>query len=748
MNNQKKNVQQKGTGTALKPKQQVAPKQTAVQPQYMNVALLAAVSVITFICFNYTLHNQFLNWDDWIYITKDTNITSFTAAHLNMLLFRDITLNYYHPLTMLTLAVNYQFSQFNPMGYYFTNIVLHITNAILIFYFTKMLLEAMVKVGYKTLPVIPWLVAIGALLHGIHPMHVESVAWISERKDVMYSIFYFIGLMMYVRYTQGARFKWMLYLNIFLAIMCLWGIIGLKDFSLETGATKGIGFSINDSVLLLPFFIMLVSAIIIELKFDKIRLELFYVLEFFILSLFSKPLAASFPLSLLAVDILLKRDVKFISQTNGWLYNEAKALFKLVLEKWMFFLVAVLSGLQSAYLQNINNTLAFTNGYTVRQKLFIACYTFSMYTFKAFYPANLCNYYPFPNLTSGHFLPAIFYITPFSAIAIVSIPLLLARKNKDIFRVIIFGLGFFFANLVFVLQFLSAGTTIFSERYSYISYFGLIFIFVYLAHWLWQNKKAMHTVIAGVIGLVCITCFYLSYQRTKVWHSPETLWSDAIAKNGMDAPTPYLNLGSFYTDSGKYEKAYPEFVVLEKMHTKEPGVYRDLGNIYGMRNQFDSSLYCFGMALKYDSLDPTIYNNRGITYANLGKFDLALNDFKKAYALDTSQYGVLADIARTLTQVGRPGEAIPVYGKLIQKHPKEPSYYMSRGNAYLNSGNLQLAKDDYLHLLELQPNNGECMYNLSVVYVKLNDKTGALKYANMAQSAGFKLPDGYLNSIK
>jgi protein O-mannosyl-transferase len=140
MSNQKKNIQQKGAGTPLKPKQQVARKQAIVQPSYMNAALLAGVSIITFICFNYTLHNQFLNWDDWIYITKDANITSFTAAHLNMLLFRDITLNYYHPLTMLTLAVNYQFSQLSPMGYYPTNILLHITNAILIFYFTKMLL--------------------------------------------------------------------------------------------------------------------------------------------------------------------------------------------------------------------------------------------------------------------------------------------------------------------------------------------------------------------------------------------------------------------------------------------------------------------------------------------------------------------------------------------------------------------------------------------------------------------------------
>ncbi|HTB32352.1 MAG TPA: hypothetical protein VK808_10025, partial [Bacteroidia bacterium] len=203
MNNQKKNIQKKSAPVQGKPQPQVKPMQSSMSSRDMNIALLAGVSVITFICFHYTLHNQFLNWDDWIYVTKDKYITSFTAANINSMLFHDITLNYYHPLTMLTYAVNYQFSQLNPWGYYFTQVILHILNAIIIFYFTKTLMEAMVKVGYKVLPIIPWLVAIGSLIHGVHPMHVESVAWVAERKDVMYSIFYFIGLIMYVRYTQG-----------------------------------------------------------------------------------------------------------------------------------------------------------------------------------------------------------------------------------------------------------------------------------------------------------------------------------------------------------------------------------------------------------------------------------------------------------------------------------------------------------------------------------------------------------------
>jgi protein O-mannosyl-transferase len=749
MNNQKKNIPNRSGNTVVKPKQSIPVKQSqsSISGSNMNLLLLGAVAVIIFVCFHYTLYNQFLNWDDWIYITKDKYITSFTASHFNSMLFRDITLNYFHPLTMLSLAVNYQFFQLNPMGYYFTNIMLHILNAILVFYCIKVLMEAMVKVGYKAITPIPWLVAIGALLHGIHPMHVESVAWISERKDVMYSVFYFIGIMMYVRYTQGVRLKWMLYLNIFIALLCLCGIIGLREFSLDF-TVKGHNFSINDSIILSFFFILLASSIFVELKYKHIKLELFYVAEFFLLSLFSKPMAVTFPLALMAVDLLLKRDQALIKKGGSWIVSETKALFKLGMEKWVFLIIAFLSGLQSIFLEIGHDTVAFTGGYNVTQKLLISSYAFTMYTFKAFYPANLCNFYPFPNLTSGYYLPTIFYYTPISATLIIFIPLFLARKNNDLLRVVLFGLGFYFANLVFILQFLSAGTTIMAERYSYVSYFGLIFMLIYFAHWLWLKNKTYHVVIVGTLSVICIICGYLSHERTKVWHNPETLWTNVIAMDGTETSVGYLNLGSYYIDSGKYVKAYPEFVVLEKLHTKEAGVYRDLGNIYGMRNQFDSSLYCFGMALQYDSTDATIYNNRAITYANLGKFDRALKDFKKAYILDTTQDGVLADLARTLMQVGQLNEAVPDYSKLIKKHPKEASYFMSRGSAYLNLGNPQLAIEDYLHALELQPNNGESLYNLSIAYHKIKDNPNAIKYANMALAAGYKLPDGYLNTLK
>jgi protein O-mannosyl-transferase len=597
-------------------------------------------------------------------------------------------------------------------------------------------------------------------LHGIHPMHVESVAWISERKDLMYSLFYFIGLMMYVHYTQGTKLKWMLYLNIFLALVCLWGIVELKDFSLDFTA-KGHDYSIGDPIIIGFFLILLLGAIGAELKYPKFKIELFYVWEFFLISLFSKPMAVSFPLSILVVDILLKRDKDMIpnkgifkilasifSFTGKKVVNFIVVASKLCLEKWMFFVVAVLSGLQSVFLEIGHNTVVFTHGYTVIQKLLISSYAFMMYTVDAFFPANLCGYYPYPGLTSDHFLPTIYYLAPWVSIVMVSVPLYLARKDKNLLRAILFGIGFYFVNLVFILQFLSAGTTVMSDRYSYVSYFGLIFIVVYLAHWLWSKNKSYHVAIKGFLAVSCIVLAYMCYGRTKVWHNPETFWSDVIAKSNRQSQLPYLNLGNYYVDSGKFDKAYMEYITLAKLNTDQAEVYRNLAMILGQRKQFDSSIYYFAKAVNIDTTSYDIYLNRAITYSMMGKLDLAIKDYNKAYTLDSTSNDVLSKRAYALSQTGRYEDAVRDYNKLISREPKEPSNYLYRGNVLLNGGNPQAAIQDYLHLLELQPTNGECMYDLSLAYDRLSDEKDALSYALRANQNKYQVPVAYLNKLQ
>src|SRR5665213_2137385 len=128
---------------------------------------------------------------------------------MKMILFHNITNNYYHPITMLTIAWNYYTSKMDPHAYYLTNVSIHIMGTCAVFFLVLLLLEAMEEKGYGVIKGKLWLAALGALFFGVHPMHVESVSWLAERKDVLYALFYFLGMIVYLQYDKKENLKWM-----------------------------------------------------------------------------------------------------------------------------------------------------------------------------------------------------------------------------------------------------------------------------------------------------------------------------------------------------------------------------------------------------------------------------------------------------------------------------------------------------------------------------------------------------------
>ncbi len=636
----------------------------AAYPEWYSYGIIGGIIILTFWCYHYSLHNQFLNWDDGFYVYNNKYIKSFTADNLRMMLFHGVTPSNYHPFAILSLAVNYHFSQLAPEMYYFTNILIHVANMVLVFFLITALCKRLkIEQGASL-----FMAGFCALWFGVHPMHVESVSWISERKDVLYAFFYLAGFLAYLRYMDGRQLKW-------------------------------------------------------------------YIITFllFIASCLSKPMAVTFPVMLFTFDFLLGR----------------KWDKKLILEKVPFFLCALLFGIMAFFIQKGSGAVADLHTINFINRAFFACYGFNMYLVKLIYPFRLNAFYPYPDIRPGVALPPLFYVMPVVTLLIAFIPFYFKWKKKEnLYKITLFGLSFYFFNIAIVLQFVSVGDAVIADRYTYVAYTGIFFIIVYMVHELLASKPSLKYPVMAILAGVSLMFAVLCEARTKVWHNPETFWSDVIVKSDMHSQLPYLNLGNYYADSGKYDKAYGEYALLVRLDIKEPGVFRNLAMIYGQRRQYDSSLYCFSKALLYDSTDASIYTNRGVTYANMGKFDLALKDFSKAYSLDTANDGLLGQRAGMLAQVGRFNEAAQDYSKLISRQPKELSFYMNRGNVYLNGGNAQLAIKDYLYLLNRQPTNGECMYNLSVAYDKLSDERDALAYAQKAAQNKFTVPADYLNRLQ
>ena len=131
----------------------------------------------------------FVNWDDPIMVTQNPMITGLSWSHL-VSFFTTIMEKHYQPLVLASFAVDYQLFGLNPLGFHLTNLVAHLVSTVLVFWLFSTLSQNTL-VGFVT-----------AALFGFHPMHVESVAWISERKDVLYAVFFWGALLSHTYYIR------------------------------------------------------------------------------------------------------------------------------------------------------------------------------------------------------------------------------------------------------------------------------------------------------------------------------------------------------------------------------------------------------------------------------------------------------------------------------------------------------------------------------------------------------------------
>lgn len=634
--------------------------------------IISAIAILTFICFRYTLQNQFTLWDDDYYVTNDPYIKAFTTENLKVIFTQDITKNNYHPLCMLSLAVNYHFSQLNPMGYYLTNILIHIANVILIFIFSLSLGKRL-KINENGQL---FIASFCALWFGIHPMRVESVCWIAERKDVLYAFFYIAGMITYLKYFTEGKMKW------------YWITFAL-----------------------------------------------------FVASCLSKPMAVVFPMSLLCLDFVLERTL-----------NK-----KLITEKVLFFVTAFLFGAMAFYTQNKTGAVASFGVLTIAERVMYAAYGYVMYLSKFVNPTYLSTFYPYPYRFITGYLPGIYYAAPFIAIAIVAIPLYLTFKyNRKYFRIVGFGFGFFIANVIFVLQFISVGAAIMADRYSYVAYIGLFFMvawFLYEATQKFENLKSAFVTVALVLSGILS---YLCYERTYAWHDSETLLTDAIEKYPYRALLSYKWLGNYYFSIGELDKALENYGILTTLHAADKKVEENIAKINSIKagGFIPPSPQVTGAPLAPQQSGaangPNIYIDSVIAYSKTGDTLNAFKAYIKAIRQNTGSEKVLADSSFVFVQVKRFNEAIGIYSVLLKINTSNPFYYFYRGVAKFSLNNTKDAVTDWEIAVKYDNKDVKqsASYNLGVAYESFGDAKKALMYVEMAQKAGYAVAPDYLNKLR
>ncbi|MGH7374963.1 MAG: hypothetical protein ACREJY_12125, partial [Candidatus Rokuibacteriota bacterium] len=164
-------------------------------------ALPLLVGLLAFVAFSPALRGGFVDWDDGVNFLENPGYRGLGPRELQWM-FTATQMGHYIPLTWLTLGLNYVLGGMDPWGYHLGNLILHTANAALLFLVARRLLAA-ATVSHA--PSIAGGAAVAALLWALHPLRVESVAWVTERRDVLCGFFYLLAVLAYLRGVTPER---------------------------------------------------------------------------------------------------------------------------------------------------------------------------------------------------------------------------------------------------------------------------------------------------------------------------------------------------------------------------------------------------------------------------------------------------------------------------------------------------------------------------------------------------------------
>src|SRR5713101_4243176 len=155
------------------------------------------IALVTFAAFLPTLQNQFVKWDDDKNFLDNPHYRGLGWTHLRWMW--TTHLGHYIPLTWMTLGLDYLLWGINPFGYHLTSLLLHAANAVVFFFVVRRILTLALPNPSARGPALAVSAGFAALVFAIHPLRVESVAWVTERRDVLSGLFYLLAILVYLR---------------------------------------------------------------------------------------------------------------------------------------------------------------------------------------------------------------------------------------------------------------------------------------------------------------------------------------------------------------------------------------------------------------------------------------------------------------------------------------------------------------------------------------------------------------------
>ena len=584
--------------------------QTTVTRRRIHVTyyLAGSVSLVTLAVYLYALQNEFVDWDDGDYVCNNPFIRSFNGAFFRWA-FLDFYAANWHPLTWISHAIDYAVWGLNPLGHHLTNNILHAVNTFLVVLLVVRLVasqQADKLTDFHDTPLMSHfsrvtLIAAGTtgLLFGLHPLHVESVAWVAERKDLLCGLFYLLSVLAYVRYARA---------------------MSLVNSSFSLPGVKGTGHSVRGTM---QSALAVTSPPYVPGPLPSYKGALFSALCFFIFALLSKPMAVSLPVVLLILDWYPFKRIRSV-----------ETCVTVLIEKLPFAALSLGSAILTVLAQRADNALALMEAVPFTPRILLASRSLVYYLWEMIWPVNLVPYYPYPRTID---LLSLTYLLPLGlVIGITTVCVVVAKP----YRLWLSVWSFYVVTLLPVLGIVQAGGQSMADRYTYLPSLGPFLIVGLVSAWVWVKVTALRKwgpmvpLLSAVLALCIFAAMgYLTINQIGIWKNSIELWSAVIEKEPTNS-FAYFKRGAAFFKMGRPDKAIADYnrsVALAPFHFE---AFYGRGLALSRIGQFNEAIKDYTTALYIKPKYADAYNQRGLTYSYAGQYGKALEDISKAIELN------------------------------------------------------------------------------------------------------------------
>jgi protein O-mannosyl-transferase len=528
----------------------------------------------------------------------------------------------WHPLAWLSHALDTDLFGEGPSGPHDVNLFLHVVNVVLLFWILQQATHAVQRS------------AMVAALFALHPINVESVAWIAERKNLLSMTFFLLALLAYdwyVRKPGAGRY-------------------------LAVASTFALGLMSKPQVVTFPFVLLL---------WDFWPLERIAIRSSLLAR--GQNIASGIP----GEPRIARSEERPAGETRA-AQAEQRPFRWLLLEKLPLFILAAISCIITIKSQvavgGINRTFPLT------ARIENAIVSYARYLAKAFWPSDLAPFYPHPGaLPIWQVVGALLLLLLISALAIA-----FARR-----RYFLVGWLWFLGTLVPMIGLLQVNRQAMADRYAYLPFIGLFLLVCWGVSDLAQQRHLPPVILrtGGVAVLVVLAA--LTYRQISYWGDNLTLWTHALEVTQGNYLAENI-VGSMLMDQGRGDDALPHFVAATQMNPSDPSAYMAIGTYDQQHGDVRQAIteYQKTVALTDDSvqknlwLRSTTFARMGSAYRQLGELEQARTSFQKALEIDPKDGQVWLALGIVTAQAGDPSTAAEAYRRAVQIRPSDVGYLL------------------------------------------------------------------------